>query len=254
MPEVRLPRTLARPQFTPVSPAAIAALDPDLAGTPIEYIRKGLQAQASQMLASCSQLPALPPTIPSSRLPPSLSIPVAPSASSPTHLLAVSTIGTKSTAVTTVPTHHLVLAANCAHLPAFPRAAAPSSRTQLTLPVTPMAVPAAEAFPTLHRYLYTKSVPQLLTALTNLQITSSVLNAGTSSRQVPGSTRAQLSHALAQSAGYDAQRLMNLAQRVNGFWRNACALGVFDTEMWDAMDLAWDVILGALNIVLKGRQ
>jgi hypothetical protein len=205
------------------------------------------------MLAGCSQLPALPPTIPSSRLPPSLSIPVPPSVASPTHLLAVSTSGVKSTVVTTLPTHHLVLAANCAHLPAFPRAA-PGSPTQLTLPVVPIAVPAADAFPTLHRYLYTKSIPQLLAALTNLQIPAGVLAAGTSAGRVPASTRAQLSYALAQAAGHDTQKLMGLAQRMNGFWRNACALGVFEPEMWDAMDLAWEVILGALNIVIKGRQ
>ena len=35
---------------------------------------------------------------------------------------------------------------------------------------------------------------------------------------------------------------------INGFWRNVCALGVFDLGLWDSMDIAWEVILHALAI------
>lgn len=44
---------------------------------------------------------------------------------------------------------------------------------------------------------------------------------------------------------------MGIAKRVNGLWRNACALGVHDLELWDAMDLAWDAVLGAMNAVAR---
>lgn len=39
---VQLPRTLTRPQFKNPSPDAIAAVEPELANVPIEYIRRGL--------------------------------------------------------------------------------------------------------------------------------------------------------------------------------------------------------------------
>lgn len=41
--------------------------------------------------------------------------------------------------------------------------------------------------------------------------------------------------------------LMAHAKIINGVWRNACALGVFDAELWSVMDLAWEVVLVALN-------
>ena len=45
---VQLPRTLARPTFSEVSPSVIASLEPELAGVPIDYIRKNLAGQANQ--------------------------------------------------------------------------------------------------------------------------------------------------------------------------------------------------------------
>jgi len=35
---------------------------------------------------------------------------------------------------------------------------------------------------------------------------------------------------------------------VHGLWRNVCALGVFDDNLWNAMDLAWEVLLTAIAI------
>jgi hypothetical protein len=43
--------------------------------------------------------------------------------------------------------------------------------------------------------------------------------------------------------------LMALTRTVSAIWRNACALGVFDRELWAALDFSWEVILGAMNMV-----
>lgn len=43
---VKLPRRLARPAFRDIEKATLAAIEPDLADTPIEYIRDTLRSQA----------------------------------------------------------------------------------------------------------------------------------------------------------------------------------------------------------------
>jgi hypothetical protein len=34
---------------------------------------------------------------------------------------------------------------------------------------------------------------------------------------------------------------------VNGLWRNVSTLGIFDDQLWDVMDMAWELLLGALG-------
>jgi hypothetical protein len=41
---------------------------------------------------------------------------------------------------------------------------------------------------------------------------------------------------------------MGVAGVVSGVWRNVVALGVADPELWDVLDLAWEVVLGSLNL------
>ena len=36
--------------------------------------------------------------------------------------------------------------------------------------------------------------------------------------------------------------------RVNGLWRNVCALGIFDSGIWETIDTAWEVLLLALGM------
>jgi hypothetical protein len=58
----------------------------------------------------------------------------------------------------------------------------------------------------------------------------------------------QLSIFLCAHAGSSLQTLTSHAGHVTALWRNTVALGLFDPELWDAMDLAWEVVLGALNL------
>jgi hypothetical protein len=41
---------------------------------------------------------------------------------------------------------------------------------------------------------------------------------------------------------------MGYAQHITSLWRNAIALGVHDKDLWDVIDLAWEVVLGSLNL------
>lgn len=243
-----------------------------------------------RMLAAVTLL-SIPSSLPKSRLPSSVDAPlrptasVPPSASFPTHILAVSSSKTSpsspstptassfaaqaqqasSTVVPLYPTHSLVLAAHCTLLPRLPAARASTTRaTALSLPVVPLTVPDAATFPHLHAYLHTKRADTLLATL--LPALQGMLPpaAGASSgavrsyaAQFTGDSLLRYAHALASYAYTQsgpqgaAQTLMAHARVVNGLWKNTCALGIFDTELWAMMDLAWEIILTALTRIVE---
>ena len=58
---------------------------------------------------------------------------------------------------------------------------------------------------------------------------------------------AQTSSILAAHYSYDARALLRKVDVVLGLWRNAYALGVFETGLWSALDTAWAVLLTALG-------
>jgi hypothetical protein len=158
-----------------------------------------------------------------------------------------------------VPAHHIVLAANCAHIPRIP-VSRPHVRSNgmLTVPVMPLVVPHAEAFAPLHAFLVSHRLDRLMSAL--LPVPPSMLSHRGSASRGGGSSSAggpfahisipQVATFLATSASGDKMSaLMALTRTVSAIWRNACALGVFDRELWAALDFSWEVILGAMNMV-----
>ncbi|KAF9238976.1 hypothetical protein BU15DRAFT_88193 [Melanogaster broomeanus] len=249
---VQLPRTLQRPPYAEVPPQNIAAVAPELAGVAIEYVRRGLRVQASQMFAgvsalSPSHLPSLDPfTIPlraTSHAP-----------SYPTHILALSRSSSQDSSAVLVATHAVVLASHCSSLPRLPPSAAsghPSATVSVTLPVLPLTVPSPAAFAPLHAFLYTHSVPQLLSTLLPA-VPASFLSTLTSPQALRGTLASgpalhKLSaHLLSSAPGMGA--LTGVAQNIAAVWRNAVALGVHDPELWDCLDLAWEIVLGAMNL------
>lgn len=131
-----------------------------------------------------------------------------------------------------IPAHELVFAANCAYLPALPKlsggpsscapdaqlASPPSSDgIVVTVPLVPLCLPAPEVFPQLQHYLYTKQCQSLLAWL------------------VPASLDRT-----------NALELTRQATVIHSFWKNACALGVVDAQLYDTIDKAWQTILEAL--------
>lgn len=270
---LQLPRTLARPPFSEVSRENIAVLAPELADVPAEYTRRGLRAKAPQMLAGVSTLVMshLPPTMSKHQLPRSVSIPLrAPSGPStgptiPTHILAVSAASKGPAAPTSPdaslhPTHALILAAHCSNLPILPPSHPPSSRAHqqgsVTLPVLPISLPSPQTFSLLHYFLYTHDASTLLSQLfPKSSLPPSFLSSVAAAPQAcvqqtlaSGGKLHQLSAGLSSSARGDLQALMGVAGVVSGVWRNVVALGVSDPELWDVLDLAWEVVLGSLNL------
>lgn len=193
-----------------------------------------------------------------------LTVPVRPSSSQnpptyPTHLLAIASSSksqpSSSEHVPLIPTHSLVLAAHCANLPRMPYSNTQARNGTVTIPVLPLSVPSPAAFQTLHQYLYSHNMAQLLSTLLpslppqflstlSTQSIRSTLGTGTKLHQLSAhcfsQTRAQ--------GGHPTQILMGQAQHINALWRNAVALGCSDNDLWDVIDLAWEVVLGSLNL------
>ncbi|GJJ16299.1 hypothetical protein Clacol_010596 [Clathrus columnatus] len=241
----------------------------------------------------------------------------------PTHLLAVysrpsgkiasangSPNNSQRRKVTLFPTHGIVLAAHCAHLPALPQGRKPSlgndvekgekdegrehvkkaiwiesesesekdrielnsnsnsgngqmksttspSSVQVTLPVIPLCIPSPGTFPLLQAYLYTKRTDKLLGALIPAIPSLSRMMSGpglgvshtqpsTSSASAFVASPADLSRQL--SAAFLPNILLAATLRTHELWANIIALGIFDDNLWRAVNYAWKVLVGALEV------
>ncbi|KAI0795473.1 hypothetical protein C8Q75DRAFT_712202 [Abortiporus biennis] len=292
-PSLQLPRTLARPTFNEVSRETIIAIAPELAEVPMEYVRKHLAGQANEMLGALSLL-TIPSSLPRSRLASSLDAPIRPTSSVPsssafpTHILAISSSRTSpsmpatptvasfaaqpnmsaSATIPLYPTHALVLAAYCTLLPPLPRSRPNNRSATINLPIVPLNVPSAETFPSLHAYLHTRRADSLLGALLpSLARLLPPFTPGSSSSSRPAyvaqfssDTLLRLAQQLASTAYAQAgsqgalSGLMAHARIVNGLWKNVCALGIFDAELWGVMDVAWEIVLAALTRVAERER
>ncbi|KAF8523789.1 hypothetical protein BU17DRAFT_16394, partial [Hysterangium stoloniferum] len=250
-----LPRTLLKPKFRQVSREAIVAVAPELAPVPLPYIIQSLKTIGPNMMAALSRTTAPAPM----SLPRELTVSVKQeytmesSSTSfdppPTHLLAVyaradASIATSKVTprrkVTLFPTHAIVLAAHCAHLPTLRPSKLPqifrsperTEDTNITLPIVPLCIPSPSMFPVLQAYLYTKRADHLLGALVPNPAHGPVASASELIRQ------------LAETQ--PIYTLMRAALRTHELWANAAALGVFDERLWLTISFAWHVLLGAL--------
>lgn len=238
-----------------------------------------------RMLSALSLL-TYPTSLPKAHLPPTIDVPVRPTASSPprafpTHMLAVSSSkaspsqpntptaasflasNSPTSTVPLFPAHALVLAAYCPLLPQLPRSAGQRGHAALSLPLVPLAVPSAETFHLLHAYLHTRRPDTLLAALlpslaphlppAHAASSSSAAHARPYASHFSSDSLLRLAHALASGAAAHGGpqgalgALMAHVKVINGLWRNVCALGVSDAELWGVMDVAWEVVLVALT-------
>ncbi|KIL66105.1 hypothetical protein M378DRAFT_51503, partial [Amanita muscaria Koide BX008] len=252
-PAVKLPRNLARPPFADIPRDAITAVAPELENVPTEYIRRGLRSKAKVMLSGNAALAAsLPSSLPKTHLHSTMTVPVrAPSDNEyPTHILAISSSSSSSDQVRLFPVHSLVLASQCARLPRLPPSQANASSSQVTLPVLPMSVPSPAAFAILHQFMYHHRLDSVLKALFPLpanflqSLSHQTIQATLSSE----TTLRQLSNYLCSSASSNLQTLTAHAAHVKELWQDMAALGLYDPELWDTIDLAWEIVLGALNL------
>ena len=165
----------------------------------------------------------------------------------PTHMFAVysrrANIGSRRRV--TFPVHNIIFSDQCANLASPPKPAASLDVTEsqtTTIPVVPLSIPSPQTFPQISAYLYTHSASDLLAFL----LPPCTLAAHTPPSVDETDLLTLRQHARRMAETYTVQALLAQAMTINGFWRNACALGIFDLGLWDCMDVAWEVVLTAL--------
>lgn len=168
----------------------------------------------------------------------------------PTHMMAIHGPPPKNatdskTKVTLFPVHSLILAAHCAKLPPFPPSNTESSSSEanppsreVELPVRPLFLHSPKTFPILLEYLYLKRTDVLLRHLIPNMLPATPMD----------KPEQQESFARVLGTKFSVQGLIQHMTIVHGMWQNACALGVYDDELWNVMDLAWKVLLMSLAV------
>jgi hypothetical protein len=165
----------------------------------------------------------------------------------PTHMLAIysNSSTTQKRKVTLFPTHHLVLVAHCNNLPVLPASNPDTTDSSAKIPVVPLCLPSPETFSILQSYLYTKRIDVLLAALL-----PTLPSPSEPSASLPEMIKRLTNHL---AAAGDPLTLARHALIINGVWRNACALGVYDDKLWGSIDISWGAIVGAMGIT-TGNQ
>lgn len=219
-----------------------------------------IDAYRNRMLAGNAALSPsyLPSSLSRSQLHSTMTVPVRASSETelPTHILALSSsTSSGSDQVRLFPIHSLVLASHCARLPRLPHSQASSSSSQVTLPVLPMTVPSPAAFAVLHQFMYHHRLDSVLKALFPLpaNFLQSLSHHTVQATLNSEPTLRQLSSYLCSSASSNLQTLTSHAAHVKELWQDMAALGLYDPELWDAIDLAWEIVLGALNLAAAGN-
>jgi hypothetical protein len=162
----------------------------------------------------------------------------------PTHVIAIfnkPSCGPRK--VTLYPVHSLVLASQCANLPKFPSALPvplhERGQQEVEVPVFSICLPSPQSYSPLSRYLYTKHVDILFRTFLPCPPPPMFMD----SRH-----RYLTQFATDLASTFTLQTLAKYAINLHGLWQNVCALGIFDDELWDAIDVMWKILLTSLAI------
>ncbi|THH21397.1 hypothetical protein EW146_g141 [Bondarzewia mesenterica] len=251
---VTLPRFLRHPETKYPSQQALEAVG--LGDTPLEYAQRVLKEAGPNMHKVLMHAESAPVT----GLPKELEITLNDvSAEPPTHVLAVyCRLPSAKRNITLTPIHDVILAAHCANLPILP----PSSQSRVnqgdtvTLPVIPLGLPSPTTFRALLGFLYLKRTDLLLAMILPCAPGPHPSPAADASEMERHAMAIQRVRTFAQQLAvtFTPRVLFERAMYVNGLWQNACALGVFDQQLWACIDWCWEVLLTALAFATGAPQ
>lgn len=244
-----LPRYLGRPDYKEIRRETIISIDPEFADVPLPYILEGLEALGPAMMQVNTSIETT--LVKNNRAVPTHQCVMIndESCDVPTHMLAVYSRHPSGPIlrVTLHPIHNIIMALHCAHLPMLPQSdtSEPDSVGQMILPVVPLGIPSPETFGRLSHYLYTKDASHLLaTLLPSGTLTPSfILSLDT---YVDSDSPELQQYSSILRATYPRSVLLMYAAAVEGLWSNVCALGVFDDQLWEVLDSAWEALIVAL--------
>lgn len=162
----------------------------------------------------------------------------------PSHVLAVQgpRRAGKPNKICLYAAHSVVFAAQCARMPKFPPTLPlppfqPGQQT-IRVPVFPIAVPHAESFPQLLKFLYCKRPMSLIREM--IPLPPPPMLAEDPAQVIQYAT--ELAHTFTDA------KLLHLSSEVHGLWRNLCGFNIDNEQLWDTLDLIWKVLLTALAI------
>ncbi|KAJ6454445.1 hypothetical protein C8R47DRAFT_1252519 [Mycena vitilis] len=254
-PTFELPRTLERPALCSeaASRLTLDALEPELANLPLPFIQHQLTLHTEQMLAGLRDLP-VPSTMRPGRLTSTIVV-MLPQRSSnadliyPTHVLAVSVPTAQSDApLPLIPVHGIVFAAHCTAPILYREPPGEDPPGTLRLPVCLVTLPSVPAFVAVRRYIYTQRIDLLFATFFPLPapMTYPAIVAALESSE----TQVRLATHLA-SARPGVAHLLGYAACVRDVWKTAFRLGIYHIELWDALDLAWKLVIASLELASK---
>lgn len=204
------------------------------------------------MLAGLRAVSHVPRTLNIAFLPRSFQIPESspPTASLPTHVIAARSSKAPSQTACLYPVHDVVLLVHFSGLRLPPRYPGADGTVACAMPVLEVALPSPEAFAVIHSFLYNHRIEGMMRAL--LPLSESTLQTLTTSRAVLATRQSravvdQMGSQIVQRANWDVENIMKMAMRVKSVWQDMAALRVSIMEMWDTLDLAWDILLAALQ-------
>lgn len=162
----------------------------------------------------------------------------------PTHVLAVTNTKRDDTRgrVSLYPAHSVIFAAHCAKMPSFPPTlplpSEPSDLRSIRVPVFLINVPNPETFAALLIFLYVKNSMRLTMDLLPIRPPPTLFE----DRSQIIRYASELAKTLTEAA------LVRLAVKIHGFWQNVCAFVIDNEQLWDTLDVLWEVSLTSLAI------
>ncbi|KAI0772739.1 hypothetical protein BD413DRAFT_438189, partial [Trametes elegans] len=265
------PRKLARPDLPDIKPEIVVSAQPGYEGISPSHVRSSWSHMGYKYVRMYRKIFLDPPK---SALPAAYNILLRDGgiAMCCTHLFAVYAYAAPGTfgpaarrrkcpryrrVVGLYPTHAAIWAAYCARLPALPlrptrlkifedpRAGAGAERaTVLHLPVVPLAVPCPRMFLPVVMFVYSFRQSTFVSVL----LPCAAFELPADSVATPLAEHVpQYAQALADEG--DMARLCRIAKNVHDVWRNMVALGVVEDRMWEALDIAWEIVLTAMELV-----
>jgi len=114
----------------------------------------------------------------------------------------------------------------------------------IRLPVFPIGIPHPETFSPLLHFLYSKNQTKLVMDLVALPPPPTLFD--DPNQLVEYANRLALT--------YTEVALVQFSARVHGLWQNACGFNIDNMQLWDTLDLLWEVLLTALAIATGQPQ
>ncbi|TFY67032.1 hypothetical protein EVJ58_g1890 [Rhodofomes roseus] len=283
-PLVSVPETIERPPLPPVMSDMIAKFEPELADTPVEYVREALAAMGTRLMGVSKKCRVDPPRLASG---PEVNLIVTDAGLSclPTHALAVhppaepstwspsdraNRLNSRGREVIIMPIHAAILVANCGRLPSdMPESRPRPPPNQIIfsggemvngyrIPLVSFCLPMPQAFELLVRYMYTRDKDALLNALVPTQTPFDVsgdrtpLYAADPALRQGVARKQRINRVASECVAYfngQLSRMYEQARFIEGFWRNAVTVAMSDDGMWETLQLAWEALVQAMKWV-----